>query len=705
MVRYRYLGYGVTDADGKATLDYDPNGTAIDGYTGEGLGLIDLIASTDDSTSISTESVQSDPIEINDYEPIGTDLILDNDMYYSQVGDAISISTTLLDQYSLGMQNKTVELTGSLVPKFDYEGIDTSVDANSFIVRTNATLTKGSTGATLEASGGTGYIWANLNGNYNIGDYEGDIEVDFDVISTTGDSSHGALLYFYESYDETAQSIEYFRIRTYRTGHNKIVKNGDNFKYYVNGELISNESKILNGALRVGFACADGYEIVFKNFNVRANTVHTATTNTNGVASFSITDLPNGNYDFEATYERLSSNCEVINAIVYDRGTEAQHTSYWTKNTLLTIRRDDIGTTFLNETSSNQIAFLDYITNPDAYDYYTPFAFEFDVVNIASSSSNGIVYLYSQTCNATKSFADLGITGECHVKVTIEDNYIKYYVDDEEVVSHRVSNTATSPFRVGFRLGASESIKFKNFAIYSLSYNLSNTLQFSEDTVIAEVGDTIPLSVTLKDAYGVGVKNVAVTLTGGGSSYTSNTNSQGVASFSISDLSTGGKYTFTASYGSITAECTVINAMMYDKAITGQDSNQKWINYSNTTVGANGTSLDSGEIFARLDTTTTSARIFSAPFGIEFDIVSITGTPNLQIYDGTTINNYLLSVGHFSVEVDSTGDITVLKDGTTPVSPTGSTHSISTASRVGFQTRGGTNYLTFKDFCIYDLSS
>ena len=96
---------------------------------------------------------------------------------------------------------------------------------------------------------------------------------------------------------------------------------------------------------------------------------------------------------------------------------------------------------------------------------------------------------------------------------------------------------------------------------------------------IVEVGDTINLIAFLYDGFGQAKANEQITVSVGNSTYTSNTNSQGVASFSISDLSTEGTYSFTASYGSLTATCSVINAIFYDDATT--DRNTEY--YLNTT--------------------------------------------------------------------------------------------------------------------------
>ena len=62
---YNYLGYGVTDENGKAKLSYDSTGTPIDhSYTGTGAGEVDIVASLDNT--ISEESIISNTYKLID---------------------------------------------------------------------------------------------------------------------------------------------------------------------------------------------------------------------------------------------------------------------------------------------------------------------------------------------------------------------------------------------------------------------------------------------------------------------------------------------------------------------------------------------------------------------------------------------------------------------------------------------------------------
>ena len=53
-VKYKYLGYGYTNDNGIATLDYDANGNPLQssGLVGTGAGKLDVVASLDDLSGI-----------------------------------------------------------------------------------------------------------------------------------------------------------------------------------------------------------------------------------------------------------------------------------------------------------------------------------------------------------------------------------------------------------------------------------------------------------------------------------------------------------------------------------------------------------------------------------------------------------------------------------------------------------------------------
>lgn len=90
MTSYRYLGYGVTNSNGVAHLDHDPQGNPINGYTGTGAGEVDVIASTDNP--VSSGSIVSVPCSVWDT------LIYDSGINDGHKNTNVTIGTNVTEQ-------------------------------------------------------------------------------------------------------------------------------------------------------------------------------------------------------------------------------------------------------------------------------------------------------------------------------------------------------------------------------------------------------------------------------------------------------------------------------------------------------------------------------------------------------------------------------------------------------------------------------
>lgn len=243
---------------------------------------------------------------------------------------------------------------------------------------------------------------------------------------------------------------------------------------------------------------------------------------------------------------------------------------------------------------------------------------------------------------------------------------------------------------------------------------VATDFSFETLTPIVEVGDTISLKAVLLDQYSVGIEDAEITVTVGSSEYTSNTNSSGVASFSISDLSSSGKFTFEASYGSLTAECEVINALFYDDGITDTASwdmilVNKSVSNTGKTFTASTTDTLTRASMNPLDNS--SAYDFEPnPFVWEFDVVALNGSPYCQVMqDSPRINkahslnsNY---VGH-TVRYVFDGESTIkeyIDDSTTPsYTITGAEYTLML--RIGFTFNSEGTSITVKNVRIYSSS-
>lgn len=115
MTSYRYLGYGVTDSNGVAHLDHDPSGNPINGYTGTGIGEVDVIASTDNP--ITGSSIVSEPSIIMDY--INYDNGIEGDS--SNIWTGATTSLTRTPTGSVFSSTTIQKITTTALIKGDFE--------------------------------------------------------------------------------------------------------------------------------------------------------------------------------------------------------------------------------------------------------------------------------------------------------------------------------------------------------------------------------------------------------------------------------------------------------------------------------------------------------------------------------------------------------------------------------------------------------
>lgn len=117
----RYIGYGMTNEHGVATLDYDANGDAISGsgYTGVGAGKIDFQAELHDDGS-----VVSEPYPVLDalfYEDGTTGTPNPNWVKYGGAFDVEADSTGITLKNTLTWQTRYMAETDASISTLDYE--------------------------------------------------------------------------------------------------------------------------------------------------------------------------------------------------------------------------------------------------------------------------------------------------------------------------------------------------------------------------------------------------------------------------------------------------------------------------------------------------------------------------------------------------------------------------------------------------------
>ena len=156
-----------------------------------------------------------------------------------------------------------------------------------------------------------------------------------------------------------------------------------------------------------------------------------------------------------------SETYEVWDTLFFDDGVTSPKTANWNNYfDRLTVTVDETGTTLARESSSE----TGYYLTPLAYS--TPFAIEFDIVEISSKTANGIDFMLGSSDN-NKTFNALVINSNDSIKIVYDGTTIRTYRNGSTTPSE-VSLSLTGDIRIGFFIGVNQHIKFKNFKIYGI---------------------------------------------------------------------------------------------------------------------------------------------------------------------------------------------------------------------------------------------
>lgn len=197
-----------------------------------------------------------------------------------------------------------------------------------------------------------------------------------------------------------------------------------------------------------------------------SNGIATMTEDASGNSIQGYTGTGAGEVDFSAgcTIDGSSfqsETYELIDSLFYQNGTTEPPTNTWVLNNF-TAEYGSTGTTITSTTFATCFANKPR-TGVNVYDWDSPVCIEFDVVSVTSTDAD--IQLYDNTNNVTRSFNVLGITGNNHVKIVVESDKIRYFVDDVEKTAQQY-NLTMGTFRVGLR--ATGTVTFKNFMIYPI---------------------------------------------------------------------------------------------------------------------------------------------------------------------------------------------------------------------------------------------
>ena len=298
----------------------------------------------------------------------------------------------------------------------------------------------------------------------------------------------------------TVYSTDYLVGSSITLSYTKLIGE-DTASFTVSATLKNNSNSAINGAT-VYFDCN--------------GTVTNATTNSSGVASFTVTTDGSNEYRFRAYYTGTGSLAgssaygqvfalEVTHVTLYSTGqvlqgclfvseatdenipvpgakvsvceynpdlfkytgtggTEPDSFSY---NNRVTVTADSTGTTLTGNSSSIYYCWASLGEDTSGfYDFFGDITIEFDVVSLSNQGALLQIYADGSTNYFQKTLRDdFGCTGGEHVKITVTDYIVECYVDDVKIDSLTTELDFNRKYRVGFRGYNGWVLKFKNFKI------------------------------------------------------------------------------------------------------------------------------------------------------------------------------------------------------------------------------------------------
>ena len=208
MANYIYLGYGVTDNNGKAKLEYDAQGNSLThSYTGTGAGEVDIVASLDNTITNT-----------------------------SPISEAYSIIDGTF---------KDIAITGEKNTNWTNPGSAVNVETDEI-------------GTTLSNTSGTFHIWAN-----NYSQFTGPFAVEMDILSYH-DSGNGGF-----RISGTNTNFVFKNYNVPQSCHLKLMFIDGEIKYQIDGGVVTTyANNVTDTSAYVGFRFVGEWNVKYKNFVV-----------------------------------------------------------------------------------------------------------------------------------------------------------------------------------------------------------------------------------------------------------------------------------------------------------------------------------------------------------------------------------------------------------------------------------------------------
>ncbi len=288
-------------------------------------------------------------------------------------------------------------------------------------------------------------------------------------------------------------------------------------------------------------------------FKVGSTTLGTATTNSNGVATYTYTGGYVGTTTVTAVCNSVQSTYTFTDADYVDNGSNYLNrltASTNSKGNVLSSPSDNFGMMYFSE---NSYANSTFYLEPNS-------VFEFDIVEYTGNFTIRCDSIFENQ----NLFNQSNVTAPSHIKIINYGTTIEYYIDN---VKSTINNVLSDNRRLTIRVNANSTFTYKNLHHYSLPCEPKITI--SADKSIIQTSETSNMVIKLHNYGGVADKILTYEIKHGSTiidSGTDTTDSNG--QISISYVGTGvGDIEVIVSYGSLLQETYGIqDCHLYDTA-------------------------------------------------------------------------------------------------------------------------------------------
>ena len=433
----RLIGYGYTNANGVATLDYDAEGNELEssGYVGQGVGNVDISASAviDGSTFVS-----------------GTFKVMDTLLYDTGTDDSHNIWTGDTSNLTRNSEYSRLEESASPTPTAINTVMPTGLWVLTMSMKRDGHYTNWNINilnnnvSVFGCATPTNDVWTDITLVY-----DGSFIYYFENGSTTPTKKTSVMLDDTKNTVlrlQTPQDITYLDFKdliVLREGQSNI-SIGSTTPIIQSGSTATINGTLYESGLPVQNATLD----VYKN----GTKVGTASTGDSGVASYTYSGTGAGATEFQFKYGSILSEIfVVIDGTFFDMGT-SENTKW---NGALQRSYSSDGTT-LTATGNWQVL---YAGNP-SITFLNPVTVEFDITALTDTPS---IRFYHNSTGISHTLSQTG-----HYKFVIGADSVKVYRDGVEI-QNWLSALVGQNFTLAWQFSdTTDGLTFKNFVVYPI---------------------------------------------------------------------------------------------------------------------------------------------------------------------------------------------------------------------------------------------